>query len=119
MLREIRSVRQIAGELRRRCFADEELDLTVWYDGQGTIAGFELCYDKQGAEHAFRWGRGGLEHWGVDNGEQDPLKNRTPVLVPDGALDGNRISRQFREQSREIDQNIIEVVLEKLARFSG
>jgi len=45
MLRELRDVRQIAGESRRRCFSDAGMDLTVWITGDGELAGFEPCYD--------------------------------------------------------------------------
>ena len=43
MLKELRHVRQIAGESHRRSFSDAGMDLTVWITDDGEIAGFELC----------------------------------------------------------------------------
>ena len=42
MLTEIKGTRQIPGEGRRRWFRDDELDLIVWYEENGAIAGFQL-----------------------------------------------------------------------------
>ncbi|MDA8100407.1 MAG: hypothetical protein M0042_12375 [Nitrospiraceae bacterium] len=117
MLREVRQVRQIAKENRRRWFSDDQMDLTVWFDDQGVITGFELCYDKGTKEHALRWRNGlGFLHEGVDDGEGRPGRFKgTPILVPDGTFDTNNISRLFAEQSREIDHDIADFVLRRLA----
>ena len=115
-LHEGRQTRQIAGERRRRWFTSSDMDLTVWFDEQGEISGFELCYDKGRAEHALRWQRGGrFVHQRVDDGEGRPDRYKaTPVLVPDGSFDLKRISRQFEENSRDIDEGISSFVLHKL-----
>jgi hypothetical protein len=45
MLKEVRDVRQVPGDARRRVFFAEDLDLTVWFDRDDAVMGFELCYD--------------------------------------------------------------------------
>ena len=52
MLTEIEKTRQIPGEGIRRWFRDDELDLIVWYGDDGSIEGFQLCYDKLQHERA-------------------------------------------------------------------
>ena len=109
-------VKQVPGENRRRWFSDGTMDLTVWLDEQGGIAGFELCYDKGRNERSLRWKRGeGFVHERVDDGEGRPGRHKaTPVLVPDGLFDAKKISRQFEENSREIDPLIASFVVQVL-----
>lgn len=115
MLRELRDVRQIAGESRRRCFSDPNMDLTVWVDEGGWIKGFELCYDKGNAERAIRWFSGkGFDHKRVDDGEQSSWDNMTPILLPDGVFPLKKISRLFQESSRDIDQSVANFICRKL-----
>ena len=53
MLNEIANLRQISEEGHRRWFTDSYFDLIVWYERDGaTLAGFQLCYDKEGEERA-------------------------------------------------------------------
>ncbi len=115
-LKEAGETRQVAGERRRRWFSSADMDLTVWFDEGDEIAGFELCYDKGKAEHSLRWKRGsGFRHQRVDDGEGRPDRYKaTPVLVPDGAFDRDKITRQFIENSRVIDQRISEFVRRRL-----
>jgi hypothetical protein len=71
----------VAGDLPRSWMTDEYFDLFVWYEEDGTIHGFQLCYDKPGTERAITWLRTGrLSHTLVDSGEDKPGANRIPVL---------------------------------------
>jgi len=119
MLKESRQVKQVPGERRRRWFSDESMDLTVWFDDQDRIAAFELCYDKGRNERALRWRQGlGFVHERVDDGEGRPGRHKaSPVLVPDGRFDVKRISRQFEENSREIDARIAVFVTSALTSY--
>ena len=113
MLREIRRTKQIEGEPRRRWFLSDSLDLVVWLDEDEEIVGFQLCYDKPHSERALTWGReGGLvSHMAVDDGESVGLGHKeTPVLVPDGAVDLERILGLFDEEACELPLKIATVV---------
>lgn len=92
------------------------MDLTVWLDKQDAVAGFELCYDKGRNERSLRWKREeDFVHERVDDGEGRPGRYKaTPVLVPDGQFDAKKISRQFEENSRDIDRFIASFVLQVL-----
>jgi len=47
MLTESANVRQFKGEPRRRWFQSQTEDLIVWYADDGSILGFQLCYDRK------------------------------------------------------------------------
>ncbi len=57
MLKEVESARQEDPLRHRRWFADDFFDLIVWYDPDGRLDGFQLCYNKSFDEHAFTWRR--------------------------------------------------------------
>lgn len=42
---EMRNVRQDSADYFRRWFFDHDFDLIVWYLPNGSIFGFQLCYD--------------------------------------------------------------------------
>jgi hypothetical protein len=125
MLVEYRNVRQVGGEGYRRWFSDDYFDLIVWYEGNRHshrgISGFQLCYDRSGYERALTWQRGrGFSHEKVDTGEGGRIGPKsTPILVADGLFDASAIAGRFREASRGIDAEIVELVLDRLAAYPG
>lgn len=112
MLREFRHVRQEEGHPHRRWFGDEYFDLIVWEGDDGSVIGFQLCYDKGRDEHALTWKRdGGASHRRVDDGEGNlDFRKQTPVLVPDGHFAAELVSERFRSAATEIDPDIAELV---------
>jgi hypothetical protein len=99
-----------------RWFSDDYFDLIVWYNEQGKITGFQLCYDKKWDERAFTWKENQTPiHERIDSGETSPLKNMAPILVPDGIVPYEELIRRFREHAAEIDAVIFELVVHKLA----
>ena len=121
MLREWKGVRQRPDEGFRRWFTDEEMDLIVWYNTDGGVRGFQLCYGKQTDQHAMTWmERGGYTHAKVDDGESRPIGSKsTPILVQDGHVDSDRLSADFLKRATEIEQPIRDLVVTKLDQFVG
>lgn len=119
MLRELRDVRQIEGEHRRRWFSDAFFDLIVWVDDGGEIVGFQLCYDKESRQRALTWkAPSHYIHTGVDDGENRPGRYKgTPILVADGAFDRTTIGERFRRAATAIDPAIAELVHAKLLAY--
>jgi len=116
MLREIRNVRQIPGDGRRRWFQDTYFDLIVWYDDDGGMTGFQLCYDKKDRERAFTWRRGQrCIHEEIDAGEQPGHAKMTPVLqeAPPSA-EQDVPARFFHESALMEDRGIVRLVYEKI-----
>ena len=114
---ELEGVRQERGNSgRRRWFADESMELIVWYSDAGVITGFQLCYDVPGTERAFTWRAGTtLTHAAIDSGEESPLFNRSPFLVSCPTVDVNAVVTDFQSRSADLPPDITEVVIAKLS----
>lgn len=120
-LREIRNVRQVPGERRRRWFTSEAMDLIVWIDETWAPVAFQLCYDKGPNERALTFSAdGALTHEAVDDGEASarPYK-ATPILTSGGSFDPVRVKRLFDEASRSLPKPILALVNATLAANEG
>jgi hypothetical protein len=119
MLREIEA-RQMPGEPARRWFTSPDIDLFVWLGEDDSPTGFQLCYDKQGREHALTWTQaGGYTHLGVDSGESRPGRYKgTPILVANGSIDFEGILEQLRSQAASVPASFLELVEGKVAELS-
>ena len=114
MLRENRNVRQEPGH-RRRWFEDDGLELIVWLDGADEVEGFQLCR----AGRALTWRRDvGFTHARVDEGDETPLKNLTPVLVPGTTVPWTDLMADFRAGSATLEAGLRDFVLQRLAAQS-
>lgn len=104
----------------RRWFSDDYFDLIVWIDEKGAVSGFQLCYDKLDKERALTWtSDAGYAHERVDDGEANPTKNRTPILVPDGICPTKTIIELFLERSAEVDPELRSFVVDKLRNYQN
>jgi hypothetical protein len=118
-LLELKGIQQTANERRRRWFSSSDMDLIVWYNEGGSIAGFELYYDKNIREHVFIWRvESGLSHSAVDDGEQKPVLNykEAPILIPDGHIDSNRIKNLFEGSCEKLPAEVVTLVRQKLTQ---
>lgn len=116
VLREIKNVKQERGPGRRRWFESEGFELVVWLDERGAVNGFQICYDLGQGEHALTWRpASGFIHSEVDEGDASPLKNQTPILIPDGAVPWAELTRCFDARSAELEPGLRQLVRAKLA----
>ncbi len=113
---ELKSVRQVEGEMLRRWFDDDEgfFDLITWIDDDETVSGFQLSYDIQGDERAITWLGGEFSHRDIDAGTDSPLSNDSSILVGATVFPIAQIVRRFRTSSAEIDPAVRETVLSQL-----
>lgn len=124
MIAEVNNIRQKEENLFCRWFADEYWDLYIWYFvnkynkmdfSVNNISHFQLCYGKPNNEHAFIWKKNsGLSHMKVDDGEQDPMKNRTPVFIIDGLFDKQTIISRFKKDIVNLDSDTINFIINNL-----
>ena len=116
MLKEFHKLRQDPGGARRRLFLSEDMELYLWYDpSMSEVTGFQLCYHKGDEEHSFIWkSPGWTTHDLIDDGEDDPFANRTPISAPDGEFDAARLRRRFMDQARGLEDSLVRLVCEKL-----
>ncbi|MBF0427033.1 MAG: hypothetical protein HQL66_14560 [Magnetococcales bacterium] len=94
MLREIVSgQRQEEGRsLRRRWFQGEGCDLFVWGEDTGDVVAFQLAWEHEGRERVVAWRRatGRFDVGAVDDGEANPERNHTPLLIDGGDSNDGR-----------------------------
>jgi hypothetical protein len=121
MLSEIEEARQVPGEGMRRWFRDDELDLIVWYDDEGTMQGFQLCYDKLKRERALTWRKpNSYQHHAIDTGEPDTGSPKmSPVLVADGVVDAARIEKAFSLRNAGVPAELAERISDIILRYPG
>ena len=113
VFKEFRQVRQEKVAGHRRWFDDDvlPLELIVWYDAGGAVEGFQLCYNFGRGEHALTWRPAtGFAHSGVDTGSGGPFSNRTPILIPDGAVPWDEVARRFTASSGTLEPVLRELV---------
>ena len=121
MLYEIEKVKNHENEPKRRWFFDHDIDLTVWFDDNVHIIGFQLCYDKPETPHAVTWWeKSGYHHHEVDDGEKNGVLSRKgiPILLANGVFEKDKIASLFYEKSREIDPVISKFVYDRLLKYS-
>ncbi len=115
-----RPIEPVTGDLPRRWMSDDYFDLIVWYDPDGGVHGFQLCYDKPGRERALTWTRAdGARHERIDTGEYDPRANRTPVLMPDGSFPADVVRVEFVSRSAKLIEPIRTLVLSMIDEFAS
>lgn len=115
VLHEIRNVKQERGPGRRTWFESDGLELVVWLGEGDRVAGFQLCYDLGRGEHALTWREGaGFAHSVIDTGDATPLKNETPVLLPNAHTPWRQIARLFDERSELLEPALRQLIREKL-----
>ncbi len=120
MLREIRDVKQIPGEPRRRWFSDEDFDLIVWTDPEDQIIGFQPCYDRGTEQKALTWLKDdGYKHSRIDDDDNPGKMKASPVLKANGHFDREGIGRRFLENQADVSEKIADCVYDKIRRYGS
>jgi len=119
MLREEKNISQEQGAPPRRWWSDEFFDLIVWFEPDGGIWGFQLCYDRGYAPRALTWTKAkGYTHEGIDDGEGESGAHKgSPILVSDGLFDARSVGDRLAAASGALPAEISAVVLEKVRKF--
>jgi hypothetical protein len=121
MLREIRNVRQVPGELRRRWFTSDSMDLIVWIDDDEGPAQLQLCYDKgrRRLERALTWKRdAGYTHTAIDDGEAGNGRYKsTPILMVDGDFNSERVATLLSRDGADLPGDILDFVKAKINEY--
>ena len=119
MIKELKNVRQITGEPRRRWFEDEYFDLIIWLDKDDSVWGFQLCYDREKKPRALTWTKAhGHKHTGIDDGEHVWGTSKvSPVLVADGAFDAPSVAKRFEKAAAEMPHALASFVLAKVKEY--
>ena len=118
MLHEISNIKQHSQRQIKRWFADNDMDLFVWFSAQAPI-GFQLSYNKQSNEKAICWESGkGFQHYSVDSGEIEPIKYKmSPLYSSDGDFDTYAIARAFLHNSEHIETTLADFIYARLLEY--
>ena len=124
MLQRIRGVRQDEASRERHWFQDDYFDLFVWTEPSGAVVSFQLCYDRPHHERVLAWNwTEGLTHRRVDDGEQTPVKNRSPIMATDARCSVDGVAAEFDRRGMELDARMRDFVRQKIEeaaiQFSG
>jgi hypothetical protein len=120
MLREWTGVHQTKGR-PRRWFSDDFFELIVWLDPDGSIWGFQLCYDKEGRFRSLTWAKDkGYCHCAVDDGSRaDGAHPASPILLQDGLFDAKAVGARLAGASKNLPPEIRSIILEKISRYEA
>lgn len=120
VLMEPATSRRRDGQLRRRWFTDEDMDLYLWFDENDELRHLQLCYDKLRVERVLSWNEDiGYSHDRVDGGEHRGGGPRTPIFRKGEACDVDTLIVRFRARSLNIDGALFDVVYRCLLRYSA
>ncbi len=123
MLTEMNHVRQIKGDYFRRTFTHTTMDLVVWYRQDKTIYGFQIAYDQGRQERALTWREDrGFHHARVDDGEDNPLSNRSPIPIEDADFNAARLLLAFDLVSQNLprrERNLVQRKLQECSKKKG
>ncbi len=108
MLRELKNIKQIEGEPRRRWFADEELDLILWYNSDKRLDGFEICYDKLAGSKSITW-----------KTIQTVEGLSKSILVSNSFHDRERIRNMLADRSDNLEHHLRKFILDRLEANGG
>lgn len=118
MTSEIKELTQSKKEGLRQWFTGKYFDLFVWYDENGHVLGFQLCYDKAKNERVITWRvKQGFSHHIVD-GEASGSAKLSPLLDLNGAFDKESLLELLKNECHMIDAEVKKFVCEKIAQSS-
>ncbi len=119
MLREIGNIKQDPGQFFRRWFNDEVLDLFIWYDADERIAGFQLCFDKDGGrERALTYTEENGYTLNEVHADGSAWDMSSPVLSAAGAeFPRGRLLAQLAERGEALDRRVREYLTGKLEAY--
>ena len=118
-MREEKNVRQEQSGPSRRWFADDFFDLIVWFEADGSVNGFQLCYDREYHPRALTWTRSaGYSHNAIDDGESfSGAHKSSPVLVSDGVFNTKSVYERFEQAAGLLPEEIRNIVGAKIKEF--
>lgn len=86
-------------------------ELVVWYGAGDAVDGFQLCYNFGRGEHALTWRREtGFAHSAVDTGSAGPYANLTPILIADGEVPWEEVTRRFAASGATLEPALRDLV---------
>ena len=119
---ENKNVRQRENEGYRRWFVNSDFDLILWYEKkEGSLYGFQLCYDKKRHERAFTC----TKEYTSSHKVRDALSEigiphqSTGILRDEGGIIPEEIIKQFENESMNIEEEIRTLILDRVKEYNS
>jgi len=105
---ELKNITQTEAGIFRRIFIDDDNDLTVWYDLERRLIGFQLSiYDI-----AITYDKNKLKIQKIDFCEKD---NLAPILKETTVIDFAKVIDYLERNNQNIDQPLMDYIFKALA----
>ena len=107
--------------LFRRWFTDDDYwDIYVWTNTNNEIVGVQICYNRGFNEKALTWFRDeSFDHKTVNPSYLSKHRRASPVLMPDGYFDNDKILQKFLKDSVDIDKKLTDFIALKIKEFKN
>jgi hypothetical protein len=116
---QVAPIKAVEGDFPRKWMTDDYFDLYVWYEENGSIHGLQLCYDKKDDPRALTWLQAGaMRHNRIDDGEESPEANRSPILTDACPFHLEPLRTEFLTRAANIESEIRALVVEKIDAFA-
>ncbi len=113
-----RPIRRTGPALLRRWYQDEFFDLYVWQRADGTLTGFQLCYDLRGRERALSWRlKHGFSHSRVDHVHVTGRMSGTPLLAGAAHFPHRLVRLRFEAAAAPLDPAVRRFIIDKMREF--
>lgn len=98
-------------------YCDDNWDLVIWINSDQTPRGFQICYDKDDDEKALTFVHGEFSHELVDEGNDNPHTNHSPV-VGGGEIkfDGKAILKEFEKKGEFVEKIYFDYIKTNLSK---
>ena len=93
------------------------MELIVWYNEERTrITGVQLWEKNSAEEKAITWQQNkGYSHTACDDGEGETGQYKmTPILIPNGPFDNQRVLELFQANSENLEKELVEFISNKI-----
>lgn len=97
-------------------YCDDDCDVVVWTNSDLSPRGFQICYDKNGEEKALTFTHGEFSHEMVDEGDDTPDVNHSPILDHEIPYDAKKILKEFEGKAQFMEKIYFDYIRENLKR---
>nr|CRH07317.1 Conserved protein of unknown function [Candidatus Magnetococcus massalia] len=87
---------------QRYWYRSAQMELFIWVMTQDKVMSFQWVYARVPCEQVIHWQGESLRHYGVDEGEQTPLRNDAPLFIGSDPFDWSMLCEHFQQATQEI-----------------
>ena len=120
-LEEKINVRQRETEGFRRWFVNKYFEIILWYEKKdGDLYGFQFCFSRNKNEKAYTWTKDYQSSHKISDSYIEPGYSNmsTAILHGDGGLIPEDIIIKYKEESKNIDEEINRLIVEKMIEYN-